>query len=89
MITIDGWKGLVTNASPYAIPPGAAVVQINFQCIRPGELMTRSGQTSVTFATHTAVTGTPVVMAQHQIGSQECVVYHTNGGKLSIGRGLA
>lgn len=88
MIVIDSWKGLITNASPYALPPGAAVTQVNFQCIRPGELTVRNGQTSVTFTAHTATTGVPVVMARHPIGAQECVVYQTDSGKLVVGRGL-
>jgi len=48
VITIDKWAGLVTNASPYVVPPGGSVVQINFQCLRPGELTSRLGQKMVT-----------------------------------------
>jgi hypothetical protein len=88
MIVIDNWKGLVTNASPYAIPPGAAVTQVNFQCVRPGELTSRFGQTSVTFTTHTGATTAPVVMVRHQLGAQECVVYQDAAGVLIAARGL-
>jgi hypothetical protein len=88
MIVIDNWKGLVTNASPYATPPGSAVTQVNFQCIRPGELTTRNGQTTVTFTTHTGATTAPVVMVRHQLGAQECLVYQTAAGTLIVGRGL-
>jgi hypothetical protein len=88
MITIDTWKGLVTNGSPYALPPGAAVTQVNFQCRRPGELTVRGGQASVTFATHTAASVAPVVMVRHQLGQQECVVYQNVSGKLMIAKGL-
>jgi hypothetical protein len=88
MIVIDNWKGLVTNASPYAIPPGAAVTQVNFQCVRPGELTSRFGQTTVGFATHNRGAGIPVVLARHQLGSQECVVYQTAGGGLVVARGV-
>lgn len=88
MIVIDNWKGLVTNASPYAIPAGSAVTQVNFQCIRPGELTARNGQTEVTFTTHPDVTAPPVVMVRHQLGSQECVVYQTAAGVLVAARGL-
>jgi hypothetical protein len=89
MIVIDKWKGLVTNASPYAIPPGAAVTQVNFQCVRPGELTSRFGQTSVTFTTHTGATTAPVVMVRHQLGAQECVVYQNAAGALIVAKGLA
>jgi len=46
MIVIDKWQGLVTNASPYAVPPGAAVTQVNFQCLSPGAISVRMGVTS-------------------------------------------
>lgn len=37
------WKGLVTNASPYALPPGAATEQTNLQAHVPGQMTTRGG----------------------------------------------
>lgn len=43
MITIQKWSGLVTNASPYALPGGACVVQNNLQCLKPGQVQCRSG----------------------------------------------
>lgn len=88
MIVIDSWKGLVTNASPYAVPPGAAVTQVNWQCLRPGELTTRNGQTNVTFTTHAGATTAPVVMARYGIGTNECIVYQTAAGTLYVARGL-
>lgn len=88
MIVIDSWKGLVTNASPYAIPPGAAVTQVNWQCLRPGELTTRNGQSAVTATTHSAGSTIPVVMARHQIGASECVVYQNAAGALILARGI-
>ena len=48
MIQIDKWAGLVTNASPYSIPPGATVEQINVQCLVPGQLTVRPGMQPVT-----------------------------------------
>jgi hypothetical protein len=88
MIVIDNWKGLVTNASPYAIPAGAAVTQVNFQCVRPGELTSRFGQTTLSITTHSATSSAPVVMVRHQIGSSECVVYQNASGHLIIARGV-
>lgn len=88
MIVIDSWKGLVTNASPYAVPPGAAVTQVNWQCIRPGELTTRNGQTTVSITTHTGATTAPIAMVRHQIGASECVVYQNAAGHIFVGRGL-
>lgn len=44
-----GWAGLVTNASPYAIPPGAAVEQVNLTTVTPGQLTSRGGMRPVAF----------------------------------------
>lgn len=43
------WGGLVTNASPYAVPPGAAVEQVNLCTDVPGQLHTRGGMLPVRF----------------------------------------
>lgn len=42
------WKGLITDASPYALPPGAAIEQINLQAHVPGQLTTRPGMRRMT-----------------------------------------
>lgn len=39
----DQWAGLVTKASPYIIPPGATVEQVNLSAAIPGQLTTRDG----------------------------------------------
>lgn len=39
----DSWPGLVTNASPFAIPPGAAVEQTNLAVSVPGQMSARGG----------------------------------------------
>lgn len=41
------WAGLVTNASPYAIPAGAAVEQTNLNTVTPGQLTSRGGMRAV------------------------------------------
>ena len=89
MIVIDSWKGLVTNASPYSLPPGAAVTQVNFQCLRPGELTTHNGQSAVTFSSITTGSTIPVVMARYGIGTSECVLYQDAAGALRVGKGLS
>ena len=43
----EQWLGLVTNASPYTIPPGAAVQQINAKTDKPGQLASRGGMVPV------------------------------------------
>lgn len=44
-----GWGGLVTNASPYAVPPGAATEQTNLTNTIPGQLSCRKGMLPVRF----------------------------------------
>jgi hypothetical protein len=43
MQRISKWGGLVTQASPYAIPPGGATQQVNFALTKPGQLTSRGG----------------------------------------------
>lgn len=49
------WGGLFTNASPYAIPPGAAVEQTNLVTYVPGQLTTRGGMRPVAFDTESPI----------------------------------
>lgn len=85
MIAIEKWAGLVTNASPYSLPPGAAVTQVNLQVISPGQVSVRPGSTSVSFATHAGSTS-PVVVAFRYPQLAENVVYQNAAGKIFVGR---
>lgn len=87
MITIDKWAGLVTNASPYALPPGSAVTQVNLQCIVPGQLSVRPGLASVSFVTHTGSTAPIVEAFRYQGGTQETVVYQNLSGHIYVAKG--
>jgi len=42
---INKWLGLITAASPYSIPAGAAAAQTNLQIRKPGQLIPRPGLT--------------------------------------------
>jgi hypothetical protein len=87
MITIEKWAGLATNASPYSLPPGAAVTQVNLQIINPGQLVCRKGATTVTFAT-TSGTTVPVVSAARVIrGSGEKIIHQNNLGQIFVAEG--
>lgn len=88
MIVIEKWAGLVTNASPYAIPPGAAVTQVNLQAIVPGQISVRPGTASVSFATHAATTS-PVVRMFRYPRDTENVVYQNSLGQIRVGRSPA
>jgi|APGre2960657373_1045057.scaffolds.fasta_scaffold11176_3 hypothetical protein len=41
------WSGLITNASPFALPAGAAVEQVNLATDIPGQLTSRGGMRPV------------------------------------------
>lgn len=82
MIPITKWAGLVTNASQYAIPPGAAVEQVNLQCLVPGQLTVRPGMTPVTFANPSTSTTAIVRAFRYQHGSSEHIVYQDAQGNI-------
>lgn len=78
MISIEKWAGLVTNASPYSLPPGAGVTQVNLQAINPGQLLVRPGLNAVTYS---GSTGSHVRSAIRYPGASERVVWQdANGG---------
>lgn len=86
MIVIEKWAGLVTNASPYAIPPGAAVTQVNLQVIAPGQIALRPGTAAVSFTSHTG--GTTAVVRMLRIpGATEAVLYQSADGTVRVARG--
>jgi hypothetical protein len=47
MLRVKSWGGLITAASPYVVPPGGSVEQINAQSLFPGQLSVRGGMTPV------------------------------------------
>lgn len=82
MIVIDKWAGLVTNASPYSIPPGSAVQQVNLQCLVPGKLTVRPGMQAISF-TSADSTSSPVRSAfRYQNGTEEHLVYQDSAGRI-------
>lgn len=85
MIIIEKWAGLVTNASPYSIPPGAAVTQVNLQLVSPGQLVVRPGTTAVSFASHTGSTA-PIVRAVRYPRQNDNIVYQNAEGRLFVAR---
>ncbi len=82
MIQIDRWSGLVTNASPYAIPPGATVQQINLQCLVPGKLTARPGMQALAFASADAATQPVRSAFRYQNGTAEHLVYQDSAGRI-------
>lgn len=86
MIAIEKWSGLVTNASPYSIPPGSAVTQVNLQVLSPGRLTARPGTTAVSFSSHTGSTQS-IVRAFRYPSSTESVVYQNSSGVIIVAKG--
>lgn len=84
MISIEQWAGLVTNASPYAIPPGAAVTQVNLQVISPGKVSVRPGMSAVSFSSHSGTTQ-PIICMFRYPRSGESVVYQNAAGQIIVG----
>jgi hypothetical protein len=89
MIIIDKWPGLVTNASPYAIPPGAAVTQVNLQVLTPGQLISRPGEVAVTWSSHAGSTAPILAAVRYQHGTAETIVYQNASGRVFVARGPA
>lgn len=48
-VEIEKWLGVVKNASPISLPPGAAKNQTNICSLSPGILQTRGGMRDVVF----------------------------------------
>lgn len=82
MIGIEKWAGLVANASPYTIPPGAMVRQVNMQCLAPGVLQCRLGTTAVSIPSNDLTTSPVLVMCRFQAGAQEHVMYQDSLGRI-------
>jgi hypothetical protein len=61
MITIQKWSGLITNASPYSLPGGACVSQVNLQCLKPGQIQCRQGMSTVGAASTVYVLNAPIL----------------------------
>jgi hypothetical protein len=48
-VQITQFGGMISNADPHDIPPGASVVQVNVNAVKKGELATRKGLKLITF----------------------------------------
>lgn len=89
VIIIEKWSGLATNASPYAIPPGAAVTQVNLQILSPGQLVVRPGLVNVSFTTHTAGSQPIVKIINYQHSTFPQAVYQGASGGIYVAKAPA
>lgn len=87
MIIVERFAGLVTNASPYALPPGAAATQVNIQVLSPGEAVVRGGVQAMSFTTHAASTSPVISMQNVQAGTLPTILYQDQAGQLYYARG--
>jgi hypothetical protein len=79
MIAITQWAGLATNASPYGLPPGATVEQVNLQCLSPGRVTPRNGLASTVLAGNSPIIQT---FLYHHDG-QATIVYQREDGTVA------
>lgn len=80
MISISNWPGLATNASPYAIPPGATTEQRNLQSLVPGKLTVRNGMTSIGASGSSKI----VKMFLFQDGPVARLLFQDSQGRISV-----
>lgn len=81
----ESWSGLITNASPFALPPGAAVEQTNLATHIPGQLTLRGGMRPVAFeyGEEEPPTASPVSLATYSNGSETIVLCLLSDGSLA------
>ena len=81
----ESWSGLITNASPFALPPGAAVEQTNLATHIPGQLTLRGGMRPVAFdfGEAEAPTAAPVSLATYSSGDQTVVLCLFSDGTMA------
>lgn len=94
MIVIDKWAGLVTNISPYSLPPGAAATQVNLQVIVPGQLSVRPGMAAVTWSSVSVAATTQansgvVRIFRAPCNGQERLIYQNAAGQIFEAKGPA
>ena len=82
MIEITKWTGLVTNSSPYVVPDGAMVDQVNLQIINPGQISVRPGLTSQTWTSTDLSTNSIVRAFRYQKDVAEQIVYQDSAGNI-------
>jgi hypothetical protein len=85
MIRISKWPGWVSNASPYILPAGGAVEQVNATSLPPGQLSVRGGMMPVaTEGPQVATGGALLELWGYSTGSNqtEIVFAFTDAGEI-------
>jgi hypothetical protein len=91
MLRIARFGGIVTYASPYAIPPGGATQQVNITCSVPGQLTTRGGMHPVTFSGGRVLAGvvTQVFTAPGGVGRGDKLILVGSDGAVTLTSAVA
>lgn len=81
------WPGLISNADPLDLPPGAATVQENVMSLVPGSLQPRRGLRPFTFAsTALSGSGASLGMFRFMTAAREYAIFMGSNGTVFAGR---
>ena len=81
------WKGLITNADPHDLGPGAGVIQNNLEIKAPGKLSIRKGIRPGGFANPAPPSTAAVISAMYyQRPEADWIIYHLADGSVKAGR---
>lgn len=87
---IREFKGLVTNADPHDLPPGAAQVMDNITTLIAGQLTARKGHAETTFANEISDVASNVIAMQYfPTALADFTVYVTASGLVKAGRSVS
>lgn len=79
---LQKWPGLLTYVSPYSVPPGGAVSQVNLSCSVAGQLTIRDGMRPVQFASESPANCIDV--AGYSFGGAAKALAFTEDGQLHV-----
>lgn len=91
MLRINKWAGLLTSASPYIVPAGGSVEQINAQSIVPGQLSVRPGMSLAAELDEGETAPGAIIELWARSpgsGSPDEFFGYTTGGELIVGDGF-
>jgi hypothetical protein len=86
-VIISDWAGRVSNSDARSLPPGAAQIQANLQCIVPGILSCRGGMLPTAFSNEQSDSAYSIIfMYSAHRAEGDYIVYQTSDGAIRAGR---
>ena len=86
-VHVHDWKGLISNADPHDIHPGAGQEVSNLLVLAPGTMEARKGVRPVTFGNAIAATTNSIItMVAYKGQTGSHVVYEDSAGNVKVGR---